>query len=276
MRAAMVPDVHQTASGVPFGPAASHHAQTLEAVWRHGPAGFYEPAKELAAAACGLWSAKELCGAPGAAGGLYPLRTNVCGKTQASLHPGMSEVCGALSQTSLYPGRTEACGAPGQTSLYSGRSQQARGAAGPPSLYPGRAVPVRPAPPAPLCCAPLRSSRVSSSTDAARDLSQPLFVDTTVEYDLPKEAYPPENSEPLLIVHPQYFEHLRHRRTLGSACVCQLCNFYGRRMPLEACAPPPAAPAVTATAAAVPPAFQRPGVTCDWPRFQQQQQQQQP
>ena len=93
----------------------------------------------------------------------------------------------------------------------------------------------------------------------SKDFSQPLFVDTTVEYDLPKAAYPPENSEPLLMVHPQYFEHLRHRRTLGAGCACQLCNFYGRRMPhggqgeaaaAAAAAAVPAAPAVSVAPAA--------------------------
>ncbi|XP_043199525.1 histone-lysine N-methyltransferase 2D-like [Amphibalanus amphitrite] len=129
------------------------------------------------------------------------------------------------------------------------------------SLYPGSRPAVRAAPCPPCsvpCSAPLRSHRVSSSSDV-KDLSQPLFVDTTVEYDLPKAAYPPDNSEPLLMVHPQYFEHLRHRRTLGAGCACQLCNFYGRRMPhggqgeaaaAAAAAAVPAAPAVSVAPAA--------------------------
>ncbi|XP_037088468.1 uncharacterized protein LOC119109033 [Pollicipes pollicipes] len=127
------------------------------------------------------------------------------------------------------------------------------------STYPGRAVP---------CAAPLRSSRVSSSSDA-KDLSQPLFVDTTVEYDLPKEAYPPEHSEPLLIVHPQYFEHLRHRRTLGAGCVCQLCNFYGRRIPHGGQEPAPSAAPAAAAAPVAPETFQKPDAPHHWPRYHQ-------
>lgn len=59
-------------------------------------------------------------------------------------------------------------------------------------------------------------------------LTCPLTVDTSVEYEMPASACPPKNCEPLLMVHPQYFEFQRHRRLQGGWCRCQLCCFYGR------------------------------------------------
>ena len=295
MQTAMVPDAHHLLStALPLGPPADH-AKTLEAVWRPGPAAFYEPARQPWDAPVGQTS---LCGAT-------LLDTSTCAAATRLEQPAWSqhraEPCAVPGQTSLYPARSEPCAAglvartaassrpaAQQTVLYPpaaadrsscgvlARAETARSShAGP---YPGRAVPV----PTPVP-APLRSSRVSSSSDArvTKDFSQPLFVDTTVEYDLPKAAYPPENSEPLLIVHPQYYEHLRHRRTLGAGCACQLCNFYGRRLPVPASAAASvpsvsAGPAGSAAASAAgTQTFQRPGVPRDWPAFQLPQQQQQ-
>jgi len=185
----------------------------------------------------------------------------------------LQEMTSSACWARLRPEPAAAQPPPHTTSLYPGSSPHTT------SLYPGRAM---------SCVMPLSSNRVSSSSDSApaltpaKDFSQPLFVDTTVEYDLPKEAYPPENSEPLLIVHPQYFEHLRHRRTLGATCSCQLCNFYGRRIPLggqDAAAAAASAvqtasqPASSAAAATSSQTFLRPmEAPRHWPRYQQQQQ----
>ena len=39
---------------------------------------------------------------------------------------------------------------------------------------------------------------------AGKDLSSPLFVDCSIEYELPNAPKIPKNSSPILMIHPEY------------------------------------------------------------------------
>ncbi|KAF0302762.1 hypothetical protein FJT64_025168 [Amphibalanus amphitrite] len=180
----MVPDALHLSAAMPLGPPADH-AKTLEAVWRPGPG-------------VGLWDAPagqtSLCGTGRTE---VPSCAAACRPDLAACRPDLTacrpDPASAWSRRCAEPRRpSDGAGYPARAALYpvAGCTELAGGCP-----YPGRSV----AAPAQVQ-APLRSSRVSSSSDVVKDFSQPLFVDTTVEYDLPKAAYPPENSEPLLMV----------------------------------------------------------------------------
>ncbi|QQP39616.1 Centrosomal and chromosomal factorlike, partial [Caligus rogercresseyi] len=51
--------------------------------------------------------------------------------------------------------------------------------------------------------APLESSPAPSSLPT-KDYSKPLFVDCSIEYELPNAPKVPKNSEPILMIHPAY------------------------------------------------------------------------
>ncbi|XP_059086384.1 uncharacterized protein LOC131883069 [Tigriopus californicus] len=51
-------------------------------------------------------------------------------------------------------------------------------------------------------------SGVPKSVPAGKDYSKPLFVDCSIEYDLPNAPKIPKNSDPILMIHPAYSQKL--------------------------------------------------------------------
>lgn len=305
MQAVMVPDLHQVAlSAAP--PFASDPQTAGDVFWRRAQT--FVPTA-AGATPCGLWPTAETSVVDPSKASVYSNMysadtTRMYSAEASSVYSGKNNSAYS-SKPSVYPG--SAVPMPGQTSVYPGTTaiypdnpmsmsgQPHISLPGPPRVplpgqsrvpaYPGRVVPVPPtlAERVPALWDTRQEMTRPDLTRSRHDLTRPLFVDTTVEYDLPKDAYPPENSEPLLIVHPIYYEHLRHRRTLGAACTCQLCNFYGRHLPhggQAAAAASSAAEAVSSTTgsasgdkAAASQVFQRPEMPPLCTSYQQQQSQ---
>lgn len=72
-------------------------------------------------------------------------------------------------------------------------------------------------------------------TKPCPDICQPLYVDTSVEYEISGKARPPPNAGYcLLMVHPLYHEFLRHWRLQRGSCRCRVCIFYGCRTQVPA------------------------------------------
>uniref|UniRef100_A0A0K2TNM1 Centrosomal and chromosomal factorlike [Ceratitis capitata] n=1 Tax=Lepeophtheirus salmonis TaxID=72036 RepID=A0A0K2TNM1_LEPSM len=58
---------------------------------------------------------------------------------------------------------------------------------------------------------------INNGTLIAKDYSKPLFVDCSIEYELPNAPKVPKNSEPILMIHPAYRVHKTAKRTLPSS-----------------------------------------------------------
>ncbi|KAF0289060.1 hypothetical protein FJT64_012619 [Amphibalanus amphitrite] len=195
----MVPDALHLSAAMPLGPPADH-AKTLEAVWRPGPG-------------VGLWDAPagqtSLCGTGRTE---VPSCAAACRPDLAACRPDLSacrpDPASAWSRRCAEPRRpSDGAGYPARAALYpvSGCTELAGGCP-----YPGRPV----AAPAQVQ-APLRSSRVSSSSDVAKDFSQPLFVDTTARDVIAKRK---RRYEPVQVpAHPALPEVVGKRPRLAVA-----------------------------------------------------------
>lgn len=61
------------------------------------------------------------------------------------------------------------------------------------------------------------------SSSSSKDYSKPLFVDCSIEYELPNAPKIPKNSQPILMIHPGYKARLQQKKECHQRGACQ-CN----------------------------------------------------
>ena len=68
------------------------------------------------------------------------------------------------------------------------------------------------------------SSRGLMRPPAGKDFSKPLFVDCSIEYELPNAPKIPKNSLPILMIHPGYKQKMMMKKEQASAAQCSTPN----------------------------------------------------